>query len=112
MKIAPKWVAFLSALGSLATSVIASLASGDWTAVGPGIGAVVTLFSHSAQGTSKMGAAFPKAFGILATIGGVATAVYHGIQTGDWLGLVASLQGVITLFSHAAGGTGGDSSNP
>ena len=55
MKPFPKWIGAVGAIGALVTSVKVALSTGDWTAVGAAIGAVLALFSHSATGTGGKG---------------------------------------------------------
>ncbi len=50
---------------------------------------------------------WPKSIGVLGAVGALATAIFNGVKTGDWSGLVPALGAVIAVFSHSATGTGG-----
>lgn len=51
MRPLPKFVGYIGALAAVIAAVKVAISTGDWTAVGAAIGALLALFSHSATGT-------------------------------------------------------------
>ena len=54
MKPLPKIFGIIGAVYGVVAAAKVAFATGDWTAVGPAVAVLLTLFSHSATGSGPM----------------------------------------------------------